>query len=127
MITVSVHKSGPLFDGRAVQQLDRACEDIEQRVAKFGASIIRTELHKVLRVETPYYRLQNEARRHPPGWEIWDRDVIYGPWLEGVGSRNKTTRFKGYATYRRKFQEIDRRAGVMANYIMREYIPGMNE
>ena len=127
MISVHVVKTGPFFEGRAVRQLDLACEDIEQRVATFGASIIRTELHKVLKVETPYYRLQNEARRIQDGWEIWDRDVIYGPWLEGVGSRNyPRTRFRGYATYRRKFQEIDRRAGVMANYIMREWIPGMN-
>lgn len=127
MISVHVVKTGPFFDGRAAQQLDHACEDIERRVATFGASIIRTELHKVLKVETPYYRLQNEARRIQDGWEIWDRDVIYGPWLEGVGSRNyPVTRFRGYATYRRKFQEIDRRAGVIANVVMREWIPGMN-
>lgn len=126
MISVTVVRTGPLFDGRALVQLDRACEDIERRVATIGASMIRTELHRVLRVETPYYRLQNEARPNPPGWQIWDRDVIYGPWLEGVGSRNKTTRFKGYATYRRMFQQIDRRAGVIANYTIREYLPGMN-
>jgi hypothetical protein len=88
--------------------------------------MIRTELHKVLKIETPYYRLQNEAREDPPGWKIWDRGVIYGPWLEGVGSRNfPVTRFKGYATYRRTFQQIDRRAGVIAQYTIREFLPGM--
>lgn len=125
MISVTVVKVGPIFDGRAAKQAQNACDEIERRVAMIGASIIRSELHAVLRVETPYYRLQNEARPDPPGWMIWDRDVIYGPWLEGVGSRNRTTRFKGYFTYRRKFQEIDRRAGVIANYTVREFLPGM--
>lgn len=127
MISITVVKTGPLFDGRAVQQLDRACDEIERRVAVLGASMIRTELHRVLKNETPYYRLQNEARPDPPGWMIWDRDVIYGPWLEGVGSRNfPATRFRGYSTYRRTFQRIDARAGVIAEYTIREFIPGMN-
>lgn len=127
MISVTVVKIGPFFDGRAQKQIDNACEAIEQRVATLGASMIRTEMHRVFKNETPYYRLQNEARPSPPGWEIWDRGVIYGPWLEGIGSRNfPVTRFKGYATYRRMFQQIDRRAGVIAQYTIREFIPGMN-
>jgi hypothetical protein len=125
-MAIVVIKSGPVFDGRAQLQADNACEDITRSVAILGASMVRTELHRVLRQETPYYRLQNEARPDPPGWMIWDRRVIYGPWLEGIGSRNRTTRFKGYATYRRMTQQIDRRAGVVATYTMRRYIPGMN-
>ncbi len=127
MITITVEKSGPVFDGRAQRQLDNACDAAEQRIATLGASMIRTELHAVLKQETPYYRLQNEARPDPPGWKIWDRDVIYGPWLEGTGSRNHpVTRFRGYSTYRRMFQVIDRRAGVIAEYTVREFLPGMN-
>lgn len=123
---ITVEKSGPFFDGRAMKQLNNACDEIERRVAVIGASMIRTELHAVLRNETPYYRMQNEATPDPPGWKIWDRGVIYGPWLEGTGSRNyPATRFRGYATYRRTFQAIDRRAGVIAEYTMREFIPGM--
>lgn len=32
---------------------------------------------------------------------IHDNGVVYGPWLEGTGSRNASTRFKGYAAFRR--------------------------
>lgn len=123
MATVTI--SGPMFDGQAQQQLEKASREIAKRVATIGASMIRTELDAVLRKQTPYYRLQNEARADPPGWEIWDRGVIYGPWLEGTGSRNRTTRFKGYATYRRTAQRIEKRAGVIAEYTVREFIPGM--
>lgn len=128
MIGITVVKTGPFFDGRAAKKLDEACDEISRRVAVLGAATIRAELSNVLRVETPYYRLQNEARKEAPAtWKIWDRGVIYGPWLEGVGSRNfPKTRFKGYATYRRKFQEIDRRAGTIADYTLREYMGGLN-
>lgn len=124
---VIIEMKGPLFDGRAEVQLERACEDITRRVAVIGASMVRSNLHTVLKNETPYYRLQNEARPDPPGWMVWDRSVIYGPWLEGVGSRNfPATRFRGYFTYRRTTQQLDRRAGVIADYTMREWIGGMD-
>ena len=38
---------------------------------------------------------------------ITDGGVIYGPWLEGLGSRNATTRFKGYASFRRVGQWME--------------------
>lgn len=31
---------------------------------------------------------------------------VYGPWLEGVSSRNQTTRFKGYAMFRKTKQKL---------------------
>jgi hypothetical protein len=44
-------------------------------------------------------------------WEVHDSDIIYGPWLEGVGSRNyPTTRFRGYSTFRKVAQQIERKA-----------------
>lgn len=42
---------------------------------------------------------------------ITDSDVVYGPWLEGVSSRNQETRFKGYAAFRRATQSMGNRAG----------------
>jgi len=46
---------------------------------------------------------------------ITDNGVCYGPWLEGVGSRNETTRFKGYNSFRRTAQWLqDRIADIAA-------------
>jgi hypothetical protein len=39
---------------------------------------------------------------------VHDSNAIYGPWLEGTGSRNQTTRFKGYAMFRRTTQQLER-------------------
>jgi len=48
--------------------------------------------------------------------------VIYGPWLEGVSSRNMTTRFKGYATFRRTQKWLDSRVKAEAQSFMKNYI-----
>jgi hypothetical protein len=107
-LEVTYSQSGPLFDGRAAKALDESARDIEQRTAEFGASLIRSRMDMTFRHQTPFYRLQNQARRDGAHWKISDNGVIYGPWLEGVGSRNKTTRFKGYFNYRRSLAEIQR-------------------
>lgn len=126
-MTSRVFVSGPVFDGRADIALRQACEESARRIAILGASMVRTELSRVLKVETPYYRLQNEARSEPQGWKIWDQDVIYGPWLEGTGSRNfPKTRFRGYSTYRRMTPLIQARATAITDGVMVQYVGRMN-
>jgi len=49
---------------------------------------------------------------------ISDSGVVYGPWLEGVSSRNQATRFKGYAIFRRtrdKLQRLSR--GILEKHV----------
>lgn len=99
--TVNVTYRGPLFDGRAKVMTDRAVRDMEHHLAEVGADYVRGELDRVLRKQTPYYRLQITTTEYPGSTVVNDGGMVYGPWLEGTGSRNKTTRFKGYATFRR--------------------------
>ncbi|MGV9803926.1 hypothetical protein ACWDTP_38425, partial [Mycobacterium sp. NPDC003449] len=59
-------------------------------------------------------------------YEVNDGGVVYGPWLEGTGSRNApVTRFRGYATFRRVKAMIDRRAPGIAQRLLRRYIGRM--
>jgi len=37
---------------------------------------------------------------------VHDSNVVYGPWLEGISSRNKRTRFKGYGAFRRAKSQL---------------------
>ena len=51
---------------------------------------------------------------------IDDSKLIYGPWLEGVSSRNETTRFRGYAVFRHVAGELERRkVDVLVKHIAR--------
>jgi hypothetical protein len=40
--------------------------------------------------------------------ELHDSGVVYGPWLEGVGRRNKVSRFKGYSSFRKSLQDLEK-------------------
>ncbi len=117
----TVTTSGPIFDGRADLALGQACRESERRIAILGASMVRTFLNRVLRVQTPFYRMQVEAEPEAPGWKIWDQDVIYGPWLEGTGSRNRTTRFKGYFTFRTIAAQLQARAAAVCEHVITTY------
>lgn len=58
---------------------------------------------------------------------ISDSDVVYGPWLEGVGSRNYPhTRFKGYAIVRRTTQEMQDRGMVIMDRTVRDLCEVLN-
>src|SRR5690242_6315967 len=107
---VKVTYSGPIFDGRAKVMLDRAARDWEHHLGSVGADYVRAELDRVLRKQTPYYRLQITSTEYPGRTVVNDGGVIYGPRLEGTGSRNKTTRFKGYSTFRRMAQKLNAEA-----------------
>lgn len=123
---ISVSDSGPLFDGRAEKAVADACDDSAKTIATLGASMVRTQLNAVLRTQTPVYRLRNVAQPDAPGWKIWDQRMVYGPWLEGTGSRNRTTRFKGYHTYRIMVQKINARAQMIGQSVIARYMGRMN-
>jgi hypothetical protein len=78
---VSYH--GPVFDGRAQQMTDRAVRDMEHHLASVGADYVRAELERVLRKETPYYRLQVTSTEYPGRTVINDGGMIYGPLARG--------------------------------------------
>ncbi len=125
MIEVKVDLSGPIIDGRSQAILDLAIADIEKVVGQTGYNMVRAELDVVLRNPTGYYESQVRTDHEAGGLRIHDGKMIYGPWLEGTGSRNRTTRFKGYFTFRRVTQRLDQMAGPMADNIMSKYVGKM--
>lgn len=47
-------------------------------------------------------------------------NVVYGPWLEGVGSRNQSTRFKGYRMFRKTAAWLNKRSqAVVGKHLLR--------
>jgi hypothetical protein len=108
---VSVSASGPLFDGRASSMITRWTRDAGEEIARDAEAEVHRILHQVLRHPTGYYESQVRVdRRTPDRFDITDGGVVYGPWLEGTSSRNESTRFKGYGTFRRVKQRVESRA-----------------
>lgn len=120
--------SGPFFDGRDHAVIDAMCDAIAEEVANEGRDIVRHNSDTSFRTQTPHYitklRVQ-DAGLHAR--DVDDSGVIYGPWLEGVGSRNApVTRFKGYSMFRRATQYLNAGAAeLIANRVARVFVSRM--
>lgn len=104
--SVEFTQRGPFFDKNLVKLSQEFADQASKLVAEHAVNMVTSRLDQVLQHPTGYYRSHIKTDRMSDGWRMSDSNVIYGPWLEGVGSRNATTQFKGYSTFRRVFQEI---------------------
>jgi hypothetical protein len=125
MTDIEVNLSGPLFDGRADNIAAAMCRDMEDDIAAQAYSEVMGNLNRSIRHPTPYYETQIINTRRGGERTINDRGIVYGPWLEGTSSRNRTTRFKGYASFRRARDAMQAKAGALAERVARRYIGRM--
>jgi len=118
-----VRVEGPVFE--LGPRIDAALEEAAERLADDASERWHAFLNASLRTQTPYYvpNLTRE-RRGPLVEAVHDRGVVYGPWLEGVGSRNKTSRFKGYWAARRAGQAVEATVPVVVGEILDRALGG---
>lgn len=110
-----VIRSGPIFDGRAVAAAARFTVAAEDAIAKEAENRIHARLGEVLKHPTGYYEGHIHTERAVTDLVVTDTPVVWGPWLEGVGSRNyPKTRFKGYHTFRLVSQKLDADSALLA-------------
>jgi len=122
-MSVTVRTSGPVFNGEAQAAAHEFAVESGHEVASKGVQMVQRNLHGVLRHPTGRYEHSITA----PGSIIYGDRVIYGAWLEGVGSRNRTTRFKGYFTFRRTVGELRMKSIPIAEGLLqRKYLKRMN-
>lgn len=94
--------SGPLFSNRRRQIGRDWAEGVTARVSAYALERTMFNLDGSIKNPTPYYETQVNVRDVTlTDRRVNDSGVIYGPWLEGTSERNRTTRFKGYASFRR--------------------------
>jgi hypothetical protein len=119
---VVVHVRGPIFDGRAEREVTALLRDAQEQVAAQGSSILHGFMDATFKNPTPYYETQVTTDSRAGDLVVNDRGIVYGPWLEGIGTRNRTTRFKGYRNWRRARQELARQAPDLVARVARKYI-----
>lgn len=117
--------NGPLFNGEAQRAIEDFQTEAESTIADYTVNEIQAELGSVLKNPTGYYKSKIQTNRQSDDNIVSDSGVVYGPWLEGVGSRNKSTRFKGYATFRRVTQRISNEVGPIAERVLPKYLGRM--
>lgn len=124
-IRVDVDARGPVFDGRAAHEVDAFLQDAKDDLAQQGLADLHFYMDLFFKNPTPYYETQVIAQRIGSDRVIHDRGIIYGPWLAGTGSRNRTTRFKGYAHWRRTVQDLTRKAPALLERALRPHLERM--
>lgn len=109
MPSVMVKVKGPLLEGRGPGEVKRAIEEAVKDVTAEGERRVKLQLYSGHGLVTGHYRrsIHGELTDSMHG-RIHDSKVVYGPWLEGVGSRNAKTRFKGYAMFRNAKQQLEK-------------------
>jgi hypothetical protein len=135
--------TGPLFDSTAERAAARACEEIRHRVADMGerlagsalmANIRRHRTGRAVRsvTQTDVTRVYQTGKYTMLVTADRDETIVtsdlatYGPWLEGTGSRNLTTRFKGYHSFRQAGQVLDGLAQGLAEDTIQPFLREMN-
>jgi len=116
---LEIKTDGPIFDkiktDSIVNEARRATireliEKGEQRLDKMlkprpGGVYLSIQQAGKGKASTGNYRRRVQGNVTSAGaWtvgKIHDSGVVYGPWLEGTSARNQTTRFKGYAQFRK--------------------------
>lgn len=123
MAEVDVTFEGPLFDGRAERAIPEIIDEIAGALGTEGKRRVLAGLDATLRAPTGAYR-SRIALYGPVGGQsrVHDNRGIYGPWLEGTGSRNRTTRFKGYRNFRTAAQTLNQAARHLAEEVIRRNI-----
>lgn len=119
MPTVSVSVRGPLLEGKGPGEVEQAVRESIGDMVSEGERKVKLQLYPGHGLITGHYRrsVHGELTNSMHG-RIHDSNVVYGPWLEGVGSRNAKTRFKGYAMFRNAKQALEKlKAGIVNNRI----------
>jgi hypothetical protein len=124
-ITITTDAVGPIFNGRAERAAVVWTKELKDEIGKEGLRLVQGELAHVLRNPTGFYQSNVTLDRSYSDVAVTDNGVIYGPWLEGVGSRNATTRFKGYFTFRRMTYKLQQRAPQIAQKNMKSLLKAM--
>lgn len=123
MTTVTVNVSGPLFSAGRQATVTRAMlRECEHVLGDRLYAYVQANLAGSLRNPTGAYQARIRTRRMSDRTVVTDDRSVKGPWLEGTSSRNQTTRFKGYASFRRARQSLDHVAAADLDAVVRRHV-----
>lgn len=120
-IRTRISTSGALFDMRGPRIFDEFADDLEEEGAEWALDHIQGTFHTHFKHPSGFYESNVRIHDTVGGTEVWDGGYagpVYGPWLEGVGSRNNTTRFKGYRAFRKAATALERRIEGMGERLL---------
>lgn len=120
MMAIYIRTEGPVFTGEAEAGIAAIGEEIRTAVADVAMTDLAAAFAGSFQHPTGHYESQIQTDTSVrETTTVWDGGVIYGPWLEGTSRRNETTRFKGYRSFRKVTQGLNRgKAAAIATQIL---------
>lgn len=126
-LNISVAHKGAIFNAAETKAAGaRMVTEINELLAEEAKARILARFAQVLQNPTGYLESQVAVQRNTVARNVWDSNVIYGGWIEGVSSRNKATRFKGYHTFRLVQQSMQQDKEKIAGPAVRQFVSEMN-
>lgn len=127
-VTFDADDEGPLFDGRAARYFGDFADELEAEGADWALDHIKGTFHTSFKEPTGAYESHVRVRKEMGSHVVTDGGFtgpVYGPWLEGVGSRNApVTRFRGYSAFRKAAQALEMRFSRMGDRLFRARYEG---
>ena len=120
--------SGPFLTGPERRVLvDRMVTDLRDAVAQQAFSDVHRNMDTSFKNPTPYYEVQVVNQVLSGDRVIHDRDIVYGRWLEGAGSRNyPVTSFRGYRSFGRAMESAEAAIPRIAARVLAGHINRLN-
>jgi hypothetical protein len=122
-ITFRGRVHGPISDHRMEHDFQAYEHDVAEALAEDAERIWVRNLQGSIRHPTPYYWTRIDTREvTSTRYQVHDHDIVYGPWLEGTGSRNAPDSiFPGYHALARAKEMAKRRRSGIARRILKRY------
>jgi hypothetical protein len=98
----------------------------KEEVAKLGFDLVQARFKKAFKHPKGKYAEHVIVNRVSEDMVITDQFVIYGSWLEGTSARNKSTKFKGYSSFRKTRLELRKRAIKLGQEKLDELVGRLN-
>lgn len=121
MLELRYSAKGPIVEGHLARGMPAVVAEIEHDIGDYAVHHIQQRLDQVLVNPTGRYRSSIHTVITGNGLLVED-GTVYGAWLEGVGTRNRSSRFKGYRTFRIVAQDVRREAPEIARRLLAEAI-----
>ena len=118
--------TGPMFDGQAVAAVEDFATHVAEEVGHQGLQIVQKFLHGSLQHPTGHYMGALKVDKLGEDAIVTDGGIVYGPWLEGTSSRNNSTKFAGYASFRKAAQQLESKVEPIGEAALQPYLERMN-
>ena len=136
-LETKINMEGPIFTGGAARKFRGALEGAVKELVEAGEGRLLEQLRPrpagvFLSVaeagpRTGNYRRTISIQVNNLNGIITDGGVVYGPWLEGISSRNGAPpRFPGYSTFRRLNDWLNERSKPVFQGHVKSWVRRMN-